>query len=580
MANYINMNGTSGADSLTYNKAGTYYAYAGNDTIKINGGSGIVVYAYSGSNTIEVTGGTSHTIKIREDNSESDKINCNDKLTVNGANVVEGHLGSGKDIINLQNTDGHKTGGALSQIHAGAWGDTFNVENGTQWYQLYGNYGDDVFNINDGSHLICWGGAANDTFNVTGGSGIKLRGGDSADVFNISVDRIDIQPGYGNDIVNILAGDGHTIKANLGINEINLNAGSGHVITSDIDQVASAAAGREVGYGVDKVNIRGTATQVTANLGDGKDIVTISSGTKHVIFTEGWGDTIYLEGTAADSAVFAGAGDDIIYVSGGSCNYLLGQTGVDVFLVLGGDNNVCDGGSGMDALLVGMEATNTFASGDLDDDILEITGGSHNWINGNEGNDQLFLMGGENNNAGGDEGDDIITITGGDKLYASGNTGDDHLYVSGGNNIRLYGDEGRDTYWVNWDNLGTNVAISDYSELAADKHDKLLIYSENLNLADFSIVLDKDVATISNKEKSLLIINFGAEFIDTISFQNYAQAISDAARTYDIKGLYAAVGDGTVGFFSPEASPYVSTGNVDEAFKQINLPTEVRIVNS
>ena len=37
MATYTNKNGTSGIDTLTYNKAGTYHAGAGNDTIKING---------------------------------------------------------------------------------------------------------------------------------------------------------------------------------------------------------------------------------------------------------------------------------------------------------------------------------------------------------------------------------------------------------------------------------------------------------------------------------------------------------------------------------------------------------------
>ncbi len=68
-----NQNGTSGADTLTYNKAGTYHAGAGNDTIKITGGSGVIVYTDGGNNTINVTKGSGHTVKVAAADADSDK---------------------------------------------------------------------------------------------------------------------------------------------------------------------------------------------------------------------------------------------------------------------------------------------------------------------------------------------------------------------------------------------------------------------------------------------------------------------------------------------------------------------------
>jgi len=343
MATLTNKNGTAAADIIDLTASGTYHANGGNDTINIKGGS-IVVYTDSGNNIVNVTGGSGHTVKVAADVAAGDKINGIETMTVKGADIVDAILGSGKDVIVLSYTNGKKASGALSQIRAGAWGDTFTVNSGTKNYQLYGDAGDDTFNIKGGDNIIFWGGAANDTYNVTGGINLKLRGGDSADVYNISVSGVDMQLGYGNDIVNVTAGNNQKILANLGINTINLKSGSGHVITADIDKALSKKkgfteaeinAGIGLGYGVDKVYITGTATNVTANLGDGKDIVNAADGTGHKIYTEGWGDTINISGASA-SSFDSGSGDDTIVVTGGTGNTVAVGDGEDTATISAG----------------------------------------------------------------------------------------------------------------------------------------------------------------------------------------------------------------------------------------------------
>jgi len=379
MANLTNKNGTTAADIIDLTASGTYHANGGNDTINIKGGS-IVVYTDSGNNIVNVTGGSGHTVKVAADEAAGDKINGIETLTVNGANIVDAVLGSGKDVIVLSNTNGKKTG-ALAAIRAGAWGDTFTVNSGAKNYQLYGDAGDDTFNIKGGDNILFWGGAANDTYNVTGGTNIKLRGGDSADTYNVAVDKVDMQLGYGNDVVNVTAGNNQTIKGNLGINTINLKAGSGHVITADIDQAASKKAGKNVGYGVDKVYITGTASNVTANLGDGKDVVEISAGSGHKIYTEGWGDTITVSGGSVD-VLDAGAGDDAVNVDGGAVGSVEVGAGSDLISITDGTVKDISLDSGSNQVYVYGGSAESITTG-ADTDKIKVVGGTVDKVNGN-----------------------------------------------------------------------------------------------------------------------------------------------------------------------------------------------------
>jgi len=607
MATYSNKNGTSEADILNLTASGTYNAGTGDDTINIKGGS-IVVYTDGGNNTISVTGGSGHQVKVAVKDADSDKQNGVEKLTINGGNCVEGYLGSGKDVIVLNTTNGKKSNGALSQLHGGIWGDTFTTNAGATGYQLYGDNGDDTFNIKGGNNIVFWGGANNDTFNVTGGTNLKLRGGDSADIYNISVAGVDMQLGYGNDTVNVTAGNNQTIKGNLGTNTINLKAGSGHVITADIDKALSKKKGftdtqinngEGIGYGVDKVYITGTASNVTANLGDGKDVVEISSGSGHQIYTEGWGDTIKLDGTVTASSIYSGAGDDTFQIAegtsnhlegddgddyfgfaGGSDNYAYGGQGSDFALLVGGDKNCFDGEEGDDYGAIGINATNSTIRGGKGNDRLSIAGGTGNHIAGDEGDDYLYVNGGTSVSAIGNDGNDTFVIEDGDDVYISGYEGNDHIYLAGGNKVDLYGGKGCDTYWINWDKMGNETCILDFTDTFTNNSDKLLIYGDTLNVNNFSFEFDESIAELRGAGKVLEIYNFRDKYLTSISFQNKTQAKTDTAKTYDIKTAYTRLGESTYSFGSSTMNAYATTGTVDSAFKQANLPDAVKVFGS
>lgn len=494
MATLINQDGTDKADSLKYDVGGSGIVFntgAGADTVSITGGT-ILLNNKGGNDVITITGGSGHSFTSGEGN-------FSETLEIKGGNAIEAQLGSGKDTIVIMASDGRKATGGSSSIRGGDWGDTFNTNDGVQNYQLYGDAGDDIFNINGGKNMNFWGGAANDTFVVKGGTNNKLYGGDSADKFEIYVADQNIILGYGNDIVNIYKGDGQQIKGNLGINTVNLMAGSGHSITADIDQAASKKAGKDVGYGQDKVYISGTASAVTANLGDGKDVVEVSSGSKHQIFTEGWGDTILISGTTKDSSFDAGDGDDTISVSGGTGNVINAGAGADTIKIAGGTGNsvycnsgrntvevsnaqikllnlgeeenslVMKAGATIDSLELSTAANtidwyggainsvsilatnggyklNTFNFKGAEDVNLSlargvyevnVSDGSNLTVKLADGKDRITISDGYDLNIDSGSGNDVIEIFGGSKIKAtaSGSTGNNSVYLYGGQEI-------------------------------------------------------------------------------------------------------------------------------------------------
>lgn len=584
MATYTNKNGTNDNDVLTYNAKNTYHANGGNDTIKINGGSGIVVYTDKGNNTITVTGGSNHTIKVAANNGDSDQITGVEKLIINGANMIEGYLGSGKDEITLLYTDGKKISGALSQIHGGAWTDTFTIGNGAKGYQLYGDAGNDIFNISNGNNIICWGGAANDTFNVAGGTGIKLRGGDSADVYNISVAGVDMQLGYGNDEVNITAGDKQTIKANLGINTINLKAGSGHVITADIDQVASKKAGKDVGYGVDKVTIDG-ATKVTANLGDGKDVVEVWSGTDHKIYTEGWSDSLTVHNGVSQSLFDLGAGDDEVVLNGGSKNVYYGGSGKDVI-------NVKIYGSGekteYNDIYLGADG-DTFNTG-----AYETV--NYNKISGGTGNDILFISSyyAKNNVLYGGSGDDELAViynstNEGSNTYSTmfGGVGSDVIYCTSNYNL-LIGGADADAYAIgaydtNYIDIKTDNGskIEDYIRIFGftymnsnasnitfnyDKvHDIMRIkceYGKSQYVEGFSKLERLDVTNSSTPATSSpFLLGSGASIISKLTAAQMSYDYANVKSGYGVQDLEGLTSYTTMDQFFAKESDFKIAGN-------------------
>jgi len=533
MATLTNQNGTGGIDILNYTANGTYHANGGNDTINIKGGS-IVIYTDSGNNTINITGGKGHNVKVAADATASNKINGIEKLTVNGGDAVDAILGSGKDEIVLTNTNGRKTGGALGQIRGGDWGDTFTVNNGTQNYQLYGEAGDDKFIIKGGSGINFWGGAANDTFEVTGGQNNKIYGGDSKDTFNVSVGQQTLILGYGNDEVNINAGDKQNIAGNLGINTINLNAGSGHIITADIDRTlskkkgftdAQIAKGEGLGYGVDKVYITGTAKNVTANLGDGKDVVSIAGGSGHIIYTEGWGDEISISSGSAE-LLDAGEGDNTFKVQGGKVSKLASGNGKDTLTITdgyvseaflgGGQDNLTITGGTLDSADLGagndianVEVDNVYIAAGAGDDTVMVGVVDGTTVEGGTGKDTLTVKGGFGNTLKGEADNDNLTIEDGRYNVLYGGEGNDTLTVLKGNGHTLFGGAGKDTYIIDWTNTsditinnnGTGTYEGDVLQLTGIKSGEA-----SIKLSDTSGFL-----TIEDSKGKVLRINGWAE---------------------------------------------------------------------
>jgi len=540
MATLTNKNGTNGADIIDLTANGTYHANGGNDTINIKGGS-IVVYTDSGNNIVNVTDGSGHTVKVAADEAASNKINGIETLTVNGADIVDAILGSGKDVIVLSNTNGKKANGALSQIRAGVWGDTFTVNNGAKNYQLYGDAGDDTFNITGGDNIIFWGGAANDTYNVTGGTNHKLRGGDSADTYNISVAGVDMQLGYGNDTVNVTAGDSQRIKANLGINTINLKAGNGHVITPDIDQTASKKAGKDVGYGVDKVYITGTVNGVTANLGDGKDVVEVSTGMGHLINTEGWGDTITVSGSVEYSYFYAGDGDDTINIQKGDTNYFFGEGGNDIITISGGDYNTVETGDGDNSIYVtgAADSYNIYAEAG-DDELVVSAAITNSKINLVAGNNKITLAAdnvSNNNTFTTGDGNDTVICNGGldGNEYHLG-SGKDSLTIAGTADGTFYTESGSDTITIN-----TTGGPDVYTGYGADTINIVKVKNCYVNAE-----VGNDKFVITDVKDSVLIGGIGSDTFEGDSISNstiYGDLITGTSTVSDDTITIASVSD-------------------------------------
>lgn len=485
MATYTNKNGTNDADTLTYDKSGTYYAYNGKDTIKVTGGS-VVVYTGSGNNLITVTGGSNHTINTAATVAESDSIISADTLTISNADVVDAILGSGKDVINISNSNGKKSNGALAQLRAGVWGDTFNINAGTENYQLYGEAGDDIFNVYGGNNLLLWGGAAKDTFNIYGGYNNKIYGGDSEDTITVgdgtssSIGKQTIYLGYGGseakeeyDTVTVNAGNAHTIYANLGINEIYLKGGNNHIIKADIDRTLSKKkgytdaqinAGMGLGYGQDKLYIDSSVTGVTANLGDGKDYVEIKGGSGHNIDTEGWNDKITIRGKTTNSRLCTGEGHDSVYIDkkletsvvylGAGNDYLSAQVAPTYCIV--------DAGAGDDSLSFynfddNYLEQNLFVKAGAGNDTITLKGNSGMLIKGGQGNDEITLQRYSNGSAVFDcsknliycgEGADTIDSQASRESYLSSGEGDDYIKTNYNDNCTFNLGKGNDRIQV------------------------------------------------------------------------------------------------------------------------------------
>ncbi|MFZ5755279.1 MAG: filamentous hemagglutinin N-terminal domain-containing protein [Pseudomonadota bacterium] len=171
-----------GADifNITGAHTGNLSGSAGDDEFRFNGGSvsgnllggtaaetlGDLITGSSGSDTAVIAGaetGTFNSTGFTDIERMNAAGGAADTLSTAGANTW--NLGGGTDLV---------SGIAFSNfesVSAGNGADTFNID-GLVGFDLLGNGGDDVFNLNSGGSLAAdaFGGAGDDTFNFNGGS--------------------------------------------------------------------------------------------------------------------------------------------------------------------------------------------------------------------------------------------------------------------------------------------------------------------------------------------------------------------------------------------------------------------------
>ncbi len=132
-------------------------------------------------------------------------------------------------------------------------------------------------------------------------------------------------------------------------------------------------------------------SRVTVNAGKGKDKITVSSGSKHRIYSEAGNDIITVKArTGSGSKIYGDdekgkvKGKDKFNINSGKRNYFYGGKGADTFTINGGSGNKIYGGAGND-VLTGGAGNDTFVYTGGDDivtdytarqDILQVSGGS------------------------------------------------------------------------------------------------------------------------------------------------------------------------------------------------------------
>lgn len=166
-------------------------------------------------------------------------------------------------------------------IKAGKGDDTITLSKGRK-NKIYGGTGADKITVSGGKNNLVYGNAGADTLIIgkKAGTGNKLYGND------------------GDDIIKIKGGKGNTVAGDSGNDSITISGGSGNYIGgnagNDMITVTKTAGNNNKVWGdagADRIAING-GTQ-TANGGSGKDTITVSGGTAHIL-TGGSGKDTFL----------------------------------------------------------------------------------------------------------------------------------------------------------------------------------------------------------------------------------------------------------------------------------------------
>ncbi len=307
MATYTDKNGTTSADKLTYTKAGTWKAGAGNDTIYVKSTKALTLYGEAGNDVIHISAGSNHIIDVGAGNdtvnltagtvktlklvSGTNTVNASkgtittltggtgvDKLNVKGATVTTANFGNGNDVLTV-------TSGTVTNANLGNGNDSVTISGGTI-KTLTASAGNNTVNVKGGTLTTLKAGSGTDTINVSGGTLSTLTGTNYVEKLNISNGTVNSASlGGGNDIVSITKGTLKTVDLGAGNDSVTISGGTittlkGNSGTNTINVKGGTVTTLTGGSGVDTLNFSGGTITNQVNMGAGDDKVNISGGTK------------------------------------------------------------------------------------------------------------------------------------------------------------------------------------------------------------------------------------------------------------------------------------------------------------
>ena len=359
MAKVKKVTGTPKADTITvkatsatvnkkklsvYASGVTVGALAGDDVIKIIGGSQRTVLGGAGKDRITVSSGNGHK-KI-------DGGSGNDTITVSSGKNHKIYGGSGNDTITIG-----KSAGSGITVYGGAGNDTIKALNKYK-VTIYGDAGNDTITGGASSDVL-YGGTGNDT--IVGGTGNDtLYGGKDADT---------LTGGKGKDTFVYAKGDGKDTITDYAASNDTLRISSG-----SISKTALVNSSKDLRFtvGSGTVTLKNAANK-TISLKDSRGTYTASK-TEIVLESDFKGEmnaAAYLA-TVTDVEGFA-AKNAVTIKGNGNANTLIGGKGDDYLYGLAGDDTL-DGGFGNDTL-TGGAGKDTFLYTNGDDTITDYTQG-------------------------------------------------------------------------------------------------------------------------------------------------------------------------------------------------------------
>ena len=446
---YVTINAGAGSDYINnYGKNVTIDAGAGDDTIS-NIGSNISIEAGDGNDSISNTAGNNVTIEAGEGDDTIQNISGS-YASIDG--------GAGNDSI----YNGY--GGNNVSITAGAGNDSINNDGGSNVLFNYtaGDGNDYIRGFNETSTLKIGGGSgtysttkSGSNILVTVGDGvITLVGAATLPTLNIAgtfVNPLNIVGTSGADTINNSL-DGATIHA-LGGNDsirnngdgVTINAGAGNdTISNDGKQVTIDA-----GAGNDKIDNSGNGSSIDG--GDGNDNIW------------NWGDNVSIDAGAdndsiynRDSNVTINAGDGNDYIDNWGNSVTIDAGADNDYILTNGSNVTIAAGAGNDSIYNGSDGFSVSIAADAGDDSISNGGGERVTIDAGAGDDYIY-----NNNRGNN-----VSINAG--------AGDDSIYNDWGDNVSINAGAGNDTI-----TLGSYTSCNVIQYTSGDGNDSISGFNED-----------------------------------------------------------------------------------------------------